>query len=149
MNAPDANSAIRKSVTVDWAPQEAFERFTRDMNDWWPTATHSVGKHESVQVVFETRQGGRIFERTAEGVESEWGKVLEWEPPTRFVMSWHPGRDADGAQRLEVTFHPEGDGTRLEIVHSGWEKLGDKERIDAAVAGYDEGWDMVLGLYVA
>ncbi len=119
------------------------------MNDWWPTETHSAGQHESVQVVFETHQGGRVFERTAEGVESEWGKVLEWEPPTRFVMSWHPGRDAEGAQRLEVTFYPEGDGTRLEIVHSGWEKLGDKERIDDALVGYDEGWDMVLGRYVA
>ncbi len=107
------------------------------------------GKHESVQVVFETHQGGRIFERRVDGVESEWGKVLEWEPPTRFVMSWHPGRDAEGAQRLEVNFHPEGDGIRLEIVHSGWEKLGDKERIDAALVGYDEGWDMVLGRYVA
>ena len=149
MNAPDVNLAIRKSVTVGWAPEEAFRRFTLDMNDWWPTETHSVGKHESVQVVFETHQGGRIFERTVDGVESEWGKVLEWEPPTRFVMSWHPGRDADGAQRLEVNFHPEGEGTRLEIVHSGWEKLGDKERIDAALVGYDEGWDMVLGRYVA
>ena len=74
---------------------------------------------------------------------------MEWEPPTRFVMSWHPGRDEEGAQRLEVTFHAEGDGTRLEIVHSGWEKLGDEERIDAALAGYDEGWDMVLVRYVA
>lgn len=59
MNAPDVNSAIRKPVRVDWVPQEAFERFTRDMNGWWPTETHSVGKHESVQVVFETHQGGR------------------------------------------------------------------------------------------
>ncbi len=94
MNTPDVNLAIRKAVTVPWAPEEAFRRFTGDINDWWPTATHSVGQHESVQVVFEMHQGGRIFERTAEGVESEWGKVLAWEPPTRFVMSWHPGRSA-------------------------------------------------------
>lgn len=149
MSTPDVNLAVRKSVTVGWAPEEAFRRFTTEINDWWPTETHSVGQDASVQLMFETNEGGRVYERTADGVETEWGKMLAWEPPARFVMTWHPGRDAEGAQRLEVAFHPEGDGTRLEVVHSGWENLGDKERIDAALAGYDEGWDMVLGRYVA
>jgi hypothetical protein len=38
---------------------------------------------------------------------------------------------------------PEGDGTRVELVHSGWEAYGD----DAAAsrASYDTGWDIVLG----
>ena len=40
---------------------------------------------------------------------------------------------------------PEGDGTRVGIRHSGWEKLGD--RMEEAVASYDEGWDAVIGRY--
>jgi hypothetical protein len=39
----------------------------------------------------------------------------------------------------------EGDGTHVGIRHSGWEKLGD--RIEEAVASYDEGWETVIGRY--
>lgn len=148
MSLSDVNLAIRKSITVDWAPEEAFRRFTAGMADWWPTETHSVGRSASLQVVFEEREGGRVYERSPEGSESLWGSVLEWDPPSRFAMSWHPGREAEGAQRLEVSFHERDGGTRLELVHSGWEKLGDPERIDAAMVSYSDGWDFVLGLYL-
>jgi len=44
---------------------------------------------------------------------------------------------------VEVTFAADGKGTRVTLVHSGWQKLGEKGA--AARAGYGEGWTVVLG----
>ena len=63
------------------------------------------------------------------------------------MYSWHPGRGEETAQEVEVTFAPEGGGTRVDIRHYGWEKLGD--RLEEVVASYDEGWDKVVASYVS
>ena len=47
-------------------------------------------------------------------------------PPNGLTMTWHPGRDEETAQELALTLHCGGDGTRVEVVHSGWERLGDR-----------------------
>jgi hypothetical protein len=50
------------------------------------------------------------------------------------------------ATDLEVRFSPEGDGTRVELTHGGWERYGD--RADESFGSYNSGWDTVLGRYV-
>jgi uncharacterized protein YndB with AHSA1/START domain len=69
---------------------------------------------------------GRIFERTPAGQEHDWGEVLVWEPPHRLAYLWHLRQDRADATHVEISFRPEGDGTRVSIVHSGWERLGDR-----------------------
>jgi hypothetical protein len=51
-------------------------------------------------VTFEPRPDGRIYERTPDGTEHDWGEVLAWEPPNRLAYLWHLG------------------------THRGWERLG-------------------------
>jgi hypothetical protein len=46
-----------------------------------------------------------------------------------------------------VRFVPDGDGSRVELEHRGWERLG--EAAAEAREGYDTGWDTVLGLYAS
>ena len=41
-----------------------------------------------VKAVIETRAGGRCFGREADGTECDWGRVLTWDPPNRFVLAW-------------------------------------------------------------
>ena len=74
--------AIRKTVLVDFTPEEAFDLFTARISSWWPVRTHSYGGDDVKSVVLEPRVGGRLYEVTAEG-EQDWGTVLAWEPPTR------------------------------------------------------------------
>jgi uncharacterized protein YndB with AHSA1/START domain len=62
-------------------------------------------------------------------------------------MSWHPGRPLAVAQEVEVRFTPEGDGTRVDLEHRGWETLG-VEAADAR-ASYEGGWRTVLGTHFA
>jgi uncharacterized protein YndB with AHSA1/START domain len=133
---------LEKSVHVPCAPDRAFQAFTAEIAQWWPLSTHSVAQGRARSVTIEPRVGGRIFETDAAGGESDWGRVLDWAPPHRFAMTWHPGRPASDGQVVELGFTAAGSGTRVTLVHRGWESRG----ADAAKArdSYDSGWDSVL-----
>ena len=91
---------------------------------WWPP-DHSVSGETGIQVVFEERVGGRIFERTPAGAEHEWGRVTVWEPPTRLAYTWHLRRTPDDATDVEIRFvDAGGDRTLVEIEHAGFERFG-------------------------
>jgi uncharacterized protein YndB with AHSA1/START domain len=136
-------AAIRKSVTVRRPIEEAFALFTDGIDTWWPLAKYSIYGERAETAVFEGRPGGRLYEISVDGEEGEWGTVSVWEPPNRVVYSWHPGRGEETAQEVEIEFVAEGDRTRVEMEHRGWERAPEKR------AGYDAGWDFVLGRYVA
>jgi hypothetical protein len=114
---------LRLQFTVDCPAEHAFHVWTERIGTWWP-ADHTVSGEDDLEVVLERRPGGRIYERTAAGVEHEWGEVIAWEPPVRFVYLWHLRRDRTDATEVEIRFHPDGTGTRVEIEHRGWERLG-------------------------
>ena len=38
--------------------------------------------------VMETRLGGRWYEVAQDGTQTNVGKIIVWEPPKRFVMTW-------------------------------------------------------------
>jgi len=136
---------VRKTVRVACMPERAFEIFTAEIGTWWPTNSHSIFGERAVEVVFEKGVGGRIFERNDEGDEGEWGRVLEWDAPRRFVMSWYPGNDPIEATELEVCFEPDGDGARVVLEHRGWESR--RDRALEMRNAYDTGWDPVLSRF--
>lgn len=136
---------VIKEVRVPLSPERAFALFTTEVGGWWPLKTHSVEGDAAAGCAFEERVGGRLYEYTADGTQHTWGTLLGWDPPRGFAMSWHPGRAPDTAQRLEVAFVGDSDGTTVTLVHTGWERLGTdarRERHD-----YDSGWDYVLGFF--
>lgn len=145
MTQETSERVVEKSVTVSVPVERAFEVFTAEIGTWWPLRTHAVDTERSETVVMEGRVGGRLFERTPTGEEHVWGTLVAWEPPNRIVYSWHPGRGEETAQEVEITFSPEGEGTRVDIRHYGWEKLGD--RLEETIASYNEGWDKVIAVY--
>lgn len=139
---------VVKTIEVPWPVDRAFRRFTTEVGEWWPLATHSVGQARTRTCRFEPREGGRLYEVIEGGEEADWGVVTAWEPSRRVAFTWFPGREPDTEQRVEVTFHPaDGGGTVVELSHAGWERLGEagQEMRD----GYDSGWDFVLERYRA
>lgn len=138
---------VRKTLTVARTPPDAFSLFTAGIARWWPLGTHSIGAGRARACAIEPRVGGEVYEMDDQGVRSAWGQVLVWEPPQRFVMTWHPGRAPDTAQEVEVRFVPDGTGTRVELEHRGWQTLGDRAR--ETRDGYESGWPAVLARYVA
>lgn len=142
MSAPFTVPVVEKSVLVRCDPARAFAAFTAEVAQWWPMQTHSVAQAQARSVAIEPRVGGRIYETAADGMESEWGRVLTWSPPYGFSMTWHPGRPGDPHTVVELSFAAEGGATRVRLIHRGWEALG--ARAETTRGSYDGGWDTVF-----
>ncbi len=138
---------LHLSFEVRCRVEHAFAVWTEKTSLWWPAA-HTVTCERGLQVVFEGRPGGRIFERTPAGVEVDWGEITVWEPPRRLVYLWHLGTDRADATEVEITFSERGDVvTLVDIEHRGWERLG--ARGQAWRDANRGGWDGVLPDYRA
>lgn len=116
---------IELSFTVPCSATHAFEVWTGRISLWWPRS-HSVSQDPDLTVTIEPAVGGRIFERTPDGVEHDWGEVTGWDPPTMFAYRWHLRQDRDDATEVELEFIEIGGDTEVRIVHRGWERLGAK-----------------------
>jgi hypothetical protein len=137
---------LRVEFELACEPARAFEVWTERFEQWWPRS-HTVSG-DPQRVVLEPRVGGRMFERARDGREIDWGEITVWSPPHRLAYLWHIRRDRMQATDVDVTFHDAGDGmTRVEIVQSGWERLGDDG--PAWRDANRGGWDGVLPAFVA
>jgi uncharacterized protein YndB with AHSA1/START domain len=135
---------LRLSFEVACAPAHAFDVWTQRTSQWWPVS-HTVTAEPGLRVTFEPRVGGRIFERAPSGVEVDWGEITAWDPPRRLAYRWFIRTDRADATDVEITFTAAGGTTRVDIEHSGWERLG------ARGPGWREvnqgGWAGVLPVY--
>lgn len=137
---------LRKQLKVSLPMEQAFELFTEGIGKWWPLLTHSVGEEQAETCYFEGWVGGRIVEVLKDGSQSEWGRVVVWEPFHKVSFHWYPGRGPNTAQEVTVTFSEIPGGAMVELVHTGWETLGSLAQ--ARRDGYDTGWDVVLAKYI-
>ena len=139
--------ALHLRFDVDCGVEHAFTTWTARTSTWWPTS-HTVAGEPGLAVILEPRPGGRIFERTADGREADWGRIVAWEPPHRLVYTWHLRQDEADATEVEIRFdaRPEG-GTTVSIEHRGWERLGARgpDRREAN----ERGWGGLLPHYVS
>ncbi len=141
-NAADAVAPIRRSVSVSWSPEQAFDRFTAGFASWWPRSALSIGGKRVKNVFFECRVGGRIYEEHHDGTRFLWGKVTLLDPPRRVVFTFHSSRAEADAQTVEVSFLAEGTGTQVELVSTGWENMGAEAR--RTHGGYQMSWKAAL-----
>lgn len=140
---------IRRTVDVGCDPATAFRVFTTEMDTWWPLHIHSRAMQdreaESVKaerIVVEERPGGRIYEVMSDGAEADWGSILAWDPPARLVIAWQPNADPPNPTELELRFIGAGTGTRVELEHRGWERLG--ALANDTRDGYAQGWPVTF-----
>jgi hypothetical protein len=137
---------LRMSFDVGCSVEHAFATWTSAIDAWWP-ADHTVTGRPGLLVVLEPRVGGRIYERVDGGIEHDWGEVTIWEPPSRLGYSWHLRRDRADATDVEIRFVERGArDTRIEIEHSGWERLG-ADGEDWRDRNH-HGWDTLLPHYL-
>jgi len=136
---------VRQSVEVELELGQAFELFTTGIAEWWPYKTHfSRGRVETL--IFEPRLGGELKEVCSDGVIATYGLVVLWDPPHRVVIKWMVAPERNPATEVDVRFVPVAAGTRVELVHRGFEAYGD-ERGPQARDSYAGGWPGVLGRF--
>jgi uncharacterized protein YndB with AHSA1/START domain len=143
---------VRKSIRVKASQADAFEVFTAGLDRWWPRKA-SVGTATMKAMVFEPRLGGRWYEVGVDGSEAVVGKVLLWDPPSRFVMSWDINRhwkpDPNVGSEVEVRFTAEGpEMTLVELEHRKFERMG-AEAGASIRRDVDGGWPGMLASFKA
>lgn len=139
---------VRKTITVPLRPDAAFRLFTQGLAEWWPGDTHSLSaarqkKPRDIQVG--VRKGEHITEITADGEPARWATITVYEPGNRFAFDWYVGRSEDEATQVDVVFTPVDTGTRVDLTHDGFARLG--ETATAMAESYRTGWGLVLGQY--
>ncbi|GAA0267335.1 SRPBCC domain-containing protein [Cryptosporangium japonicum] len=141
---------VRQATVVRRDVAGTFWSFVTTIGQWWPLRPISADPARAVDVVFEQRVGGRVYERWDDGTTVPWAKVVGWDPPNRFVLTW---RMTAAATEVELRFTPLGPGlTRVEVEHRGWEALSEAELAqDCALPGggylggsYSKGWTLIL-----
>jgi uncharacterized protein YndB with AHSA1/START domain len=147
-----AIAPVRKSIRVKTSQAHAFDVFTAGLGSWWPRQ-HTIGTAPLKASVLEPRLGGRWYELGEDGSQADVGKILVWDPPRRFVVSWDINSnwkpDPTVSSEVEVKFTADGpDATLVELEHRNFERLGqqggEKMRKDV-----DGGWPGILEIFKA
>ncbi len=138
---------VRKSIRVNASPTHAFDVFTSGLGRWWPR-DRGIGKMPMKAAVMEPRLGGRWYELAEDGTETNVGKIIVWEPPHRFVMTWDINSqwkpDTTIGSEIEVKFIPDGgNATRVELEHRKFEQMG-AEQGETMRNAVDGGWPGML-----
>jgi uncharacterized protein YndB with AHSA1/START domain len=153
MSTPASATTIRHEVVVNAPIERAFSVFTDGFDTFKPREHNMLGVDIS-ETVFESRAGGRVFDRGVDGSECQWARVLAYEPPNRVVISWDISpqwqieTDLEKTSEVEVRFTAEGpDRTRVELEHRNIDRHGDgweavREGVDS-----EGGWPLYLRRY--
>jgi hypothetical protein len=145
---------VRQAVLVRSDRRHTFDTFVATIGTWWPVNPFSAGQDRVRDVTFERRRGGRVYETWQDGTEVDWGEVLVWEPPARFVMTWNV---TSVTTEVELTFAELAPAlTRVSVEHRGWERLTEEQLArDCALPGgyaggaFRHGWARILSRLAA
>ena len=142
---------VRKTIHVKASAAHAFEVFTAGLDRWWPK-DHGIGKTPRKAVVMETRLGGHWYELAEDGTRTNVGRIIAWEPPQRFVMSWDINSewkpDTTVSSEVEVRFIAEApDRTRVELEHRNIDRHGDGWESVREGVDNEDGWPLYLRRY--
>ena len=155
MTTQVAGTSVSTSIIVEAPIAHAFTVFTDQIGSWWPSDHHII-EGELAEMVFEPRVGGNLYDRTTDGTECRWSRVLAYDPPNRVVFSWDVSMqwqvetDTGRTSEVEVTFVAEGpDRTRVVLEHRNLERHGEGwESMRAAVSSTD-GWERGMLAFAA
>ena len=153
MTSQTADTVVRTSVVVSASQEHAFSVFTEGIGSWWPP-DHHILEGELAEMIFEPFVGGSVYDRATDGTECRWARVLAYDPPHRFVITWNINLqwqlepDQEKVSEIEVTFIAEGPATtRVELIHRNLERHGPGwEQMRDGVASPD-GWQLGLARF--
>jgi uncharacterized protein YndB with AHSA1/START domain len=148
-------TTVRREIVVEAPVERAFRVFTERFDQIKPRE-HNMLSAPIAASVFESKAGGRVYDRGEDGSECVWGHVLAYEPPERIVFTWDIGPtwqlETDPARRseVEVRFFAESEArTRVELEHRHLDRHGEGWEGLAMGVGADDGWPLYLTRFAA
>jgi len=146
-------ASVRTQIVVDAPIARAFSVFIEQFDRIKPRE-HNLLEADIAETVFETREGGRIYDRGVDGSECHWARVLAYEPPNRVVFSWDISpqwqieTDPAKTSEVEVRFVSETpERTRVELEHRNLDRHGDGWESERDGVAADAGWPLYLQRY--
>ncbi|WBQ03293.1 SRPBCC domain-containing protein [Kribbella sp. CA-293567] len=132
--------SVEREIYVEARPEQVWIALTR--------AEHFATWYAFGGAELDLRPGGRLVMRWAEHGEFR-GFVEKVEPGRRFAYCYAVDPDVDPApgnsNLVEFTLTPEGEGTRLHVVESGFDRLDAPADVRARHADEAaQGWDVGL-----
>ena len=133
---------IRKTITINAPPERVWDAIgnANDFGAWFgcdfANATFEPGKTVTATITDPPEHAGTSFPVS----------VVDMDRPRLFSFRWHayePEPGADPATQpttlIEFVLEPQGNGTRLTITESGFERIPADKRANAFRSN-DEGW---------
>jgi uncharacterized protein YndB with AHSA1/START domain len=116
------SDCVLVAVRVSVPPEKAFDLFTQDIGLWWrPDPLFQITPRGDGELAFEGGEGGRLVSRLKSGKVYEIGRVSGWRRGERLAFDWRQATfGPDLSTRVEVTFEPAGEETRVTVRHYGW-----------------------------
>jgi uncharacterized protein YndB with AHSA1/START domain len=153
MNQTINIAPVRKTILVQASADKAFEVFTAGIDRWWPKS-HGIGATPVTRSIIEGFVGGRWYTKHEDGAEVVIGHVRVWQPAERFVVTWEisaawkPDARAALASEVDVRFIAAAEGTRVELEHRNFERMG-AEAGQTMRNSVDNGWPAILELFAS
>ncbi|ACQ82170.1 Activator of Hsp90 ATPase 1 family protein [Beutenbergia cavernae DSM 12333] len=150
MTTTDQTTSVQLDLVVDVPQDHAFRVFTEEFDQIKPR-TYNLLASDIAETVFEPRVGGHVYDRAVDGAVCRWARVLAFDPPERFVITWDISAtwqletDLARTSEVEVRFVPLGtEQTRVELEHRHIDRHGDGwEGYRGALEG-DDAWPLFL-----
>ncbi len=114
------------ALRVPASAERTFATFTGEIGQWWkPNPLFAFDSERAGTLAFEGGVDGRLVERYDDGTSFTIGRILVWEPPHRFAVTWRQASFApDQSTELHVRFEPVADdATRVVVEHFGWDTI--------------------------
>jgi len=145
---------VRAEGFVALPVARVFERFALELRDWWPRE-YTWSQDVLHDIGIEPRLDGLCFEIGPYGFRCDWGRVLEWEPPSRLRLAWQisprrePVPDPHRASTVAVSFAPDTPRrTRVMLLHEAFERHGAEGTAYRTAMGSPQGWPLILQRFV-
>jgi uncharacterized protein YndB with AHSA1/START domain len=155
MTTQAQETSVRTSIVVEAPIERAFAVFTEDFGSFKPPE-HNILGVELAETVFESREGGHVYDRGVDGSECRWARVLAYEPPDRVVISWDINpqwqieTDLEKTSEVEVRFIAEApERTRVELEHRNLDRHGEGWEPERDAVGSEGGWPLYLQRFAA
>jgi uncharacterized protein YndB with AHSA1/START domain len=142
----------RAEIFVRRAPEAAFRAFVHELSSWWP-AEYTWSQDALVRIAIEPKLHGACFEIGPHGFRCDWGRITAFREPVALCFLWQisarrePVPDPRKASEVDVRFRQDPDGTRVGLVHGGFENHGDDGGWYRDAMASEMGWPKILEAY--